>query len=80
MILPEYLSLLITDAESANISERNLLKEIKLLKEISHSGPCRRTMAQLQLSPNSLIPWERMAQSTCERLRKYGISQVERKT
>lgn len=81
LILPEYLTLRIEDTE-ANAegaqTDKNLINEIKLLKKISSSGPCRNAMQRLELNPSSLIPWERLAQSTCERLRKYGNSQIDR--
>lgn len=58
MILPEYLSLLIANAEADAISERDLLKEIKLLKKISSSGPCRSALQALEIELQSLIPWD----------------------
>jgi len=78
MILPEYISLLIDDAEAAIISDRNLLKEIKLLKKISSSGPCRRAMQALEIKSQSLIPWDRLARSQSELLSKYAASQSDR--
>lgn len=75
MILPEYLSLLIADAEAGAISDRDLLKEIKLLKKIGSSGPCRRALQSLEIESRSLIPWDRLARSQSELLAKYGASQ-----
>jgi len=78
MILPEYLSLLIADAEAGEggaLSDRNLLKEIKLLKKISSSGPCRKVMQTLGIDSRSLIPWDRLARSQSELLAKYAESQ-----
>lgn len=71
MILPEYLSLLIVDAEAGKLSDRDLLKEIKLLKKIAHSGICRRVMKSLEIEGESLIPWARLASSTSDLLAKY---------
>jgi hypothetical protein len=78
MILPEYLTLLIAKAEASTISDRDLLKEIKLLKKISSSGPCRRAMQALGIEAQSLIPWDRLARSQSELLSKYAASQSDR--
>jgi hypothetical protein len=75
MILPEYFSLLIADAEEGAIPARDLLKEIKLLKKISSSGPCRRAMQSLEIEPQSLLPWDRLARSQSDLLAKYAESQ-----
>ncbi len=72
MILPEYVSLLIADTEEGAISDRDLLKEIKLLKKLSSSGPCRRAMRSLEIEPRTLIPWERLARSQSDLLVKYA--------
>lgn len=76
MILPEYLTLLIAKAEASTISDRDLLKEIKLLKKISSSGPCHRAMQALGIESQSLIPWDRLARSQSELLAKYAASQT----
>lgn len=78
LILPEYISLLIADTEQGAIPDRDLLKEVKFLKKISTSGPCRRAMRTLQLEPRSLIPWDRLASSKSELLATYAESQSER--
>jgi hypothetical protein len=78
MILPEYLTLLIAKAEAFTISDRDLLKEIKLLKKISSSGACRRAMQDLGIDSQSLIPWNRLARSQSELLSKYAASQSDR--
>ena len=75
MILPEYLTLLIAKAEASTIADRDLLKEIKLLKTISSSGPCRRAMQALGIESQSVIPWNRLAQSPSDLLAKYASSQ-----
>ncbi len=71
LILPEYLLLLIADAEMGFISDRDLLKEIKLLGKLTSSGPCRRAMHSLGINPCSIIPWDRLAVSGSELLQKY---------
>lgn len=75
MILPEYLSLLIEDAEAGRVADRDLLKEIKLLKKIASSGICRRVMKVLEIEVESIIPWARLAGSDSDLLAKYGQSQ-----
>ncbi|MES2981146.1 MAG: hypothetical protein V4727_02440 [Verrucomicrobiota bacterium] len=78
MILPEYLSLLIADVEAGfegALSERDLLKEIKFLKKISSSGPCRRAMQAVGIESQSLIPWDRLAGSKSTLLAQYATSQ-----
>jgi hypothetical protein len=74
MILPEYVSLLIADIEEGAISDRDLLKEIKFLKKISTSGPCRRALRSLEIEPRALIPWDRLARSQSYLLVKYAGS------
>ncbi len=63
LILPEYLSLLIASADAEKLSDRAILREIKLLLKILGTNTCRRVMAQLEIDPDSLIPWKRM--ETC---------------
>lgn len=69
LILPEYLALLMAKAGEEGITERAILREIKLLLKILGSRACRRAMGQLAIDPDSLIPWKRM--ETC------GLSAVE---
>lgn len=76
MILPEYLTLLIAKAEASTIADRDLLKEIKLLKKISSSGPSRRAMQALGIELQSLIPWDQLARSPSELLARYAESQI----
>lgn len=63
IILPEYLSLLIASADVEKISDRAILREIKLLLKILGTGACRRALGQLEIDPDTLIPWQRM--ETC---------------
>lgn len=76
LILPAYLSFLIADAEKEKLSDRDLLKEIKLLKTIVTSGICRRVLTNLDIDGRSVIPWARLESSSSERLATYGISQT----
>lgn len=72
LILPEYLTMLIDDADGGNIPDRALLKEIKLLRRIASSAVCRRCLALLGMDHDDLIPWGRLEQSRSELLVKYA--------
>jgi hypothetical protein len=61
LILPEYLSLLIAGADAEKLGPRAILREIKLLRKILRTNACRRALGQLEIAPDSLIPWSRMA-------------------
>jgi len=74
LILPEYISLLIEDVDQGNIPDRELLKEIKLLKKISSSGACRHCLESLGIESRTLIPWDRLARSRSDLLAKYAKS------
>jgi len=75
LILPQYFTLLISDVESGGVEARKLLLEIKLLRKIAASGPCRRAMRKLAIDPASLIPWARLGLSNSELLSKCARSQ-----
>lgn len=75
LILPEYLSLLIDDIDAENLSDRALLKEIKLLRKILGTHVCRRALAQLEINPDSLIPWAKLETCGLETLAAYARSQ-----
>ena len=62
-ILPEYLSLLIAGVDAEKIGDRAILKEIKLLEKILGTHACRRALGQLEIDPDTLIPWSTL--STC---------------
>jgi hypothetical protein len=72
LILPEYLSLLIDDINAENLSDRALLKEIKLLRKILGIHVCRRALAQLEINPDSLIPWSKLEACGREPLAAYA--------
>ena len=75
LILPEYLSLLIDGIDSENLSDRALLKEIKLLRKILGTHICRRALAQLEIDPASLIPWSKLKTCGLETLVAYARTQ-----
>jgi hypothetical protein len=75
LILPEYLILLIEDADTGKLDDRPLLKEIKLLRKISSTSTCRRAMQLLGIDAESLIPWARLESSHSERLVKFARRQ-----
>lgn len=63
LILPEYLSLLIAELDAHKLGDRAILKEIKLLKKILGTHACRRVLGDLEINPDSLIPWSKL--ETC---------------
>jgi hypothetical protein len=75
LIIPEYLSLLIADVETEALSERALLKEIKLVKKIASTAICRRAIAKVGSGTVALIPWDRLTSSRSELLAKFAQSQ-----
>jgi len=75
LILPEYLSFLIEEATAERLGERDILKEIKLLKKILGTHACRNALEQLELDPHSLIPWDKMAACGLETLATFASTQ-----
>lgn len=75
LIIPEYISLLIADVETEALSERALLKEIKLVKKIASTAISRRAIAKSGNGTVELIPWDGLASSRSELLAKYAQSQ-----
>lgn len=75
MILPEYLSLLINGIDAENLSDRALLKEIKLLRKILGTHACRRALAQLEIDPDTLIPWSKLETCGLETLAAFARTQ-----
>lgn len=63
LILPGYLMMLIEDVRAGRLSERNVIKELKLLKKISSTRVCRLALERIGVSPSALIPASRMAES-----------------
>lgn len=60
------------------IHERNVLKEIKHLRKILSTSVCRRALAGLSISPESLIPWETIRCSGSSRLAKFAAAEDKR--
>lgn len=79
LILPEYLSLLIGNADAEKLSDRAILQEIKLLWKILGTHACRRALGHLEIDPGSLIPWSRMETCGLEALAAYANSQRNRR-
>lgn len=75
LILPEYLSLLVENADVEHLSDRAILKEIKLLRKILGTQVCRRALAQLEIVPDALIPWSKLERSGLETLAAYARTQ-----
>ena len=53
--------------------ERDVLKELKLLKKILRTHACRRALKQLEIDPNTLLPWSKMKDSGLELLAVYAL-------
>lgn len=75
LIVPEYLSLLIGDVETGVLSERAVLKEIRLVKKIASTAICRRALEKAGGGTVALIPWNLLASLNSELLAKYAHSQ-----
>lgn len=80
LILPEYLSLLTDGFDSENLSDRALLKEIKLLRKILGTNVCRRALAQMEIDPDSLIPWSKLETCGQETLAAFARTQKNHST
>jgi hypothetical protein len=68
LILPAYLTLLIAGVDAENLTDRAILKEIKLLKKILGTNACRRALALLKIDANTLIPWSELETCSLETL------------
>ncbi|MGL4400123.1 MAG: hypothetical protein ACRCXD_09670, partial [Luteolibacter sp.] len=80
LILPEYISLLVDRMDSENLSDRAILKEIKLLRKILGTHVSRRALGQLEIDSNSLIPWSKLETSGLETLATYARTQKNHPT
>jgi hypothetical protein len=80
LILPEYLSILIDNIDSENLSDRAILKEIKLLRKILGTHACRRALAELEINPNTLIPWSKLETCGLETLAAFARNQKNHHT
>ncbi|RYD31921.1 MAG: hypothetical protein EOP85_22260 [Verrucomicrobiaceae bacterium] len=77
LILPEYFVLLIGEAESGEeLTPRDLIQGIKLLKKFAATSVCRRAMSSLEIDATSLIPWDRLIRSSSGVLARFGESQA----
>lgn len=76
LILPEYLTLLIDQADAERLGERAILKEIKLLKKILGTNACRRALGQLEIESDALIPWCKL--ETCGLETLVSFARVQR--
>jgi hypothetical protein len=80
LILPEYLSILIDNIDSENLSDRAILKEIKLLRKILGTHACRLALAELEINPNTLIPWSKLETCGLETLAAFARNQKNHHT
>lgn len=72
IILPDYLGELIRDSEANQIPARNVVKDIKLLLKLCQTQKPREALKRLEITPDSLIPWKRLAESPLELFRKFS--------
>ncbi len=72
LILPAYLSMLIDGIDVENLSDRALLKEIKLLRKILGTHACRRALEELEIDADTLIPWSKLETCGQEALAAYA--------
>ncbi len=75
LIVPEYLSLLIDGIETEKLSERAILKEIKLLKKMLGTHACRRALKHLEIDSLTLIPWSKLETCGLEILAAFARTQ-----
>ena len=75
LIAPEYISLLIDGMDAENLSDRAILKEIKLLRKILGTHVCRRALEQLEIDPRTLIPWSKLETCGLETLAAFARTQ-----
>lgn len=69
LILPSYLMMLVEEVKEGRVTERALIKELKLLRKISNTSVCRRALERIGSPPPCLFPVSEM--SGC------GLSLVE---
>ena len=63
LILPVHFAALIEEAMAGTINERQLIREIKLLRRFCSLNRCRRALERLALSQDALLPIRAMADS-----------------
>ncbi len=71
----EYICHLIANADAENLTDRVILREIKFLVKILATSACRRALAQLEIEPGSLIPWNRMETCGLEAVAAFARAQ-----
>lgn len=74
LILPAYISHLITETKNGSMTERFLIKEIKMLKKICQMSICRRALAKIEIPPQSLNSVSEMKLSGLPLLVSYAES------
>jgi len=74
LILPAHLSDLIRIVKAGEIKERQLIREIKLLRKFCSLNRCRRALKLIETASESLFPIRKMAESGLERLSALAAS------
>jgi hypothetical protein len=74
LILHAHLSNLIGTAKVGEITERQLIREIKLLRKFCSLNRCRRALKLIETTPESLFPIRKMIESRLDRLSAFAAS------
>ncbi len=61
LILPSYLMMLVEEVKQGRVTERALIKELKLLRKISNTSVCRRALERIGSTPPCLFPVSEMS-------------------
>ena len=74
LILPAYFTMLHFRALAGEITERQLIKEIKLLRKISNIARVRRATKELGMNPDQLLPLDLLCDSELPLIRNFAAS------
>ena len=74
LIVPEHVRELHEDAIAGEITERQLIKEIKLLRKICNIARVRRATKELGINPNELLPLDLLRGSELPLIRNFSAS------
>ncbi len=80
LILPAYFSDLIEEAKMGETTEREIIKDVKLLRKICSTNVCRRALAEIGLLPEALIPATEMEQCGLPLLERFAKTQLQNQT
>jgi len=78
LIVPAYLLYFLRKVHEGERTERNLLAEIKLLKQIGKEGVVKQALRKIGVSIDDLIPLKALRDSTLEKLERFANSKLPR--